>query len=106
MAPSTVYMLVVMDSASDNYDHGVLKEKGLATKGYVSLDAAKSALVSAASKFDEFMPTAYGKAFPYDGVTFEQHLEKEHFAPWGWGVITVEDEVQRICIGLLTISVQ
>jgi hypothetical protein len=106
MAPTTVYMLVVVDNASDNYDHGVLPEKGVSTRGYMSLDAAKSALVSAASKFDEFMPTAYGKAFPYDGVTFEQQLEKEHFAPWGWGVVTVEDEAQRICIGLLAISVQ
>ena len=106
MSRNTVYMLVLMDSASDNYDHGVLHQKGVPTRGYVSLDAAKSALASAASKFDEFMPTAFGKAFPYETTTFEQELEKEKFAPWGWGVLKVDDEIQRICLGLIAILVE
>jgi len=106
MAPTTAYMLVLMDSASDNYDYGLLEEKGIPTKAYTSLDAAKSALLATATKFDEFMLTAYGKAFPYDTVTFEQKLEKDKFAPWGWGVMAIDDEVQRICLGLITVSVE
>ena len=106
MAPQKVYMLVVMDSASDNYDHGVLQEKGVPTRGYVSLEDAKSALASAASKFDEFMLTAYGKAYPYDNTTFDKQLETAHFAPWGWGVVSIDDEEQRVCIGLIAISVE
>jgi hypothetical protein len=106
MAPNTVYMIVLMDSASDNYDHGVLHEKGVPARAYVSLDAAKSAVASAASKFDEFMPTAYGKAFPYDTATFEQELERAKFAPWGWGVLNVDDEIQRVCIGLIAVLVE
>jgi hypothetical protein len=106
MARNTVYMLVLMDSASDNYNYGVLQEKGSLMRGYSSLDAAKSAAAAAAAKFDEFMPTAYGKAFPYDTVTFEQQLEKERFAPWGWGVTTLEDEIQRICVGVIAVSVE
>jgi hypothetical protein len=106
MAPNPVYMLVLMDSASDNYNYGVLQEKAAHMRGYSSLEAAKAALVAQAAKFEEFMPTAYGKAFPYDTVTFEQQLEKERFAPWGWGIATVEDEVQRICVGLIAITVE
>jgi hypothetical protein len=100
-----VYMMVVMDSASDNYNYGVPEEEGVPHKAFTSLDSAKRALETAASKFEEFMPTAYGKAFPYDSVTFESQLEKEKFAPWGWGVINTEEGVLRICIGVIEISV-
>ena len=106
MAPNPVYMLVLIDSASDNYNYGVLQEKGSLMRGYTSLEAAKSALVATAAKFEEFMPTAYGKAFPYDTVTFEQQLEKERFAPWGWGITTVEEQVQRIGVGIIAITVE
>jgi hypothetical protein len=100
-----VYMMVVMDSASDNYNYGVPEEEGVPHKAFTSLDSAKRALEAAADKFEEFMPTAYGKAFPYDSVTFESQLEKEKFAPWGWGVINTEEGVLRICIGVIEISV-
>lgn len=107
MASKALYMVVLMDSSSDNYDYGVYEtKKGRPHTVYTSLDAAKTALGVAAGNFDEFIPTAYGKAFPYDTLTFEQQLEKEFFAPWGWGVMAIDDEVQRICVGLIAISAE
>ena len=100
--PTKVYMMVVMDSASDNYDYGIPEIEG-AYKAYTSLAAAKQNLEAAAAKFEEFLPTAYGKAFPYDTITFEQQLDKDKFAPWGWGVMNTEDGVLRICIGILAV---
>jgi len=104
--PATVYMIVLGDSASDNYEYGVYKNTEKMNKIYSSLDAAKTVLAATAAKFEEFLPTAYGKAFPYDTVTFEVQLEKEHYAPWGWGVVHSEEGVQRICVGLLALTIE
>lgn len=105
MPSNTVYMIVLMDSASDSYTYGVFDE-GVSSKAYKSLDDAKSVLVSASENYDEFLPTAYGKAFPYDSVTFDQQLEKDGFAPWGWGVEETENGSYRICLGLITVSIE
>lgn len=98
-------MMVLMDNASDNYEYGI-PETDASYKAYASLATAKLAMEAAANKFEEFLPTAYGKAFPYDTTTFEQQLEKNSFAPWGWGIMNTEDGVMRICIGLLEVAVQ
>jgi hypothetical protein len=100
-----VYMMVLMDNASDNYDYGLPYTEN-SYKAYGTLSAAKAALEEAAAKFEEFLPTAYGKAFPYDITTFEQMLEKDDFAPWGWGVMNTEDGMMRICIGLVSITLE
>ena len=102
---SKVYMLVLMDSASDNYNYGIPEQEGLPHRAFTSLDVAKKALEAAAAKFEEFLPTAYGKAFPYDSVTFETELENKKFAPWGWGIMNTEEGVLRICIGVVEIAV-
>lgn len=99
--PPTIYMIVLMDNASDNYNYGVFENEDLPHHVYSSVDTAKAAVAAIAKDFDEFMPTAYGKAFPYEATTFEQELSKKLFAPWGWGVLHSEDGVQRICIGVL-----
>ena len=105
MAP-TIYMIVLMDNASDNYTYGVFEHEDLRNTVYSSVDAAKAVMTTMAENFDEFMPTAYGKAFPYEATTFEQELSKKFFAPLGWGVIRSEDGVQRICLGLLAREVR
>lgn len=104
--PAALYMVVLGDSASDNYEFGVYKDTGKVNKVYTSLEAAKSVLVATAAKFEEFLPTAYGKAFPYDTVTFEVQLEKEHYAPWGWGVVHSEEGVMRVSVGLLALTIE
>jgi hypothetical protein len=105
MASTKVYQIVLVDSASDSYTYGVFDDQQ-ENKVYSSLDAAKNAVTAFSENYDEFLPTAYGKAFPYDSVTFEQQLEKDGFAPWGWGVEESEDGVQRICIGIIVLYVQ
>lgn len=106
MAATKVYMIVLMDSASDSYNYGVYEDEESPNRVYLSLDAAKEALVSISEEYDEFLPTAYGVAFPYDSVTFEEQLESEQFAPWGWGVVNADDGVQRICLGIISLVVQ
>lgn len=105
MAATKVYMIVLMDSASDSYNYGVYENEDYSNRVYVSLDAAKEALESISEDYDEFLPTAYGVAFPYDSVTFEEQLESETFAPWGWGVVNSEDGPQRICLGIISLIV-
>jgi hypothetical protein len=105
MAANKVYMIVLMDSASDSYNYGVHEDEEAPNTVYVSLDAAKNALNSISENYDEFLPTAYGMAFPYDSVTFEEQLESEGFAPWGWGVLNTDDGVQRICLGVISLLV-
>jgi hypothetical protein len=104
MSSAKIYMIVLMDSASDSYNYGVFEEDD-SNKAYASLDAAKDALVRASEKYGNFLPTAYGEAYPYESVTFEQLLEKDGFAPWGWGLEEIDDNSYRICVGLLVISV-
>ena len=105
MASKKVYQIVLMDSASDSYNYGVFEDE-TPTKVFLSLEAVKKAVAVISENYDEFLPTAYGMAYPYDSVTFEEQLEAEGFAPWGWGVVSSEDEVHRICVGILALSVE
>ena len=95
-----------MDSASDKYNYGVFQEDGTPMKAFTSLSDAKAAVVSLSNKYNEFVPTAYGMAFPYDSITFEEQLKKYGFAPWGWATEQAEDGPYRFCIGLILVSVQ
>ena len=106
MATTKAYMIVLMDNASDSYNYGVHEDEELPNRVYISLDAAQNALVSISENYEDFLPTAYGIAFPYDTVTFEEQLESEGFAPWGWGVISTDDGPQRICLGIISILIQ
>jgi dTDP-D-glucose 4,6-dehydratase len=73
---------------------------------YGTLGAAKEAVIAISKNYDEFLPTAYGAAFPYESVTFEQQLEKDGFAPWGWGVEEFEDGSHRICLGVIVLNLE
>ena len=99
-------MIVLMDSASDNYTYGVFNERGSPIKAFTSLDDAKAGLKSLSEKYNEFFPTAYGEAFPYDSVSFEEELEKNSFAPWGWATEQTDDGPYRVCLGLILVSLQ
>jgi hypothetical protein len=99
------YLIVVQDNASENYSYGI-PEGVDAQSIFTSYEDAKIALEKASEQFNEFMPVAYGKAFPYDSVTFEQELEEKSFAPFGWGVRKIDEEIFRMCIGLLRMNLQ
>lgn len=105
MASNKIYMIALMDSASDNYIYGVFDEDK--NRVFSSLAQAKATLAKIAEDdYEEFLPTAYGKAYPYDTTSFDELLEKEEFAPWGWCIEHTEDGPQRICLGLLAFTVQ
>ena len=95
------YIVVIQDNASDHYSYGIPDGKNMKSTIYTSYDVAKAAIQTVSENFDEFLPVAYGKAFPYDSVTFDQELERNSYAPLGWGVINMDGEILRIGIGLL-----
>ena len=95
------YLIVVQDNASDHYSYGVPEGADAPPVFFTSYENAKAALKVAANKFEEFLPVAYGKAYPYDAVTFDEEMEAKSFAPLGWGLIRSNDETLRICVGLL-----
>jgi hypothetical protein len=99
------YLIVVQDNVSENYSYGI-PDGDDAQSIFTSYEDAKIALEKASKQFNEFMPVAYGKAFPYDSVTFEQELEEKSFAPFGWGTRQMDDEIFRMCLGLLRMKMQ
>ena len=108
MAHETInygYLIVIQDNASENYSYGIPAGDD-AQSIFTSYEDAKIALKNASEQFNEFMPVAYGKAFPYDSVSFDQELEEKSFAPFGWGVREIDTEVYRMCLGLLRMKIQ
>lgn len=95
------YLIVIQDNASENYSYGIPESEDASQVIFTSYEDAKVAIQDAANKFEEFLPVAYGKAYPYDTITFDQELNTKSFAPFGWGIINTDDEPLRICIGLL-----
>ena len=104
MSKGYAYIVVIQDGASDNYTYGVPEEPDSPQTIYTSYQDAKVAIQAAAARFDTFQMVAYGSAFPYDDVTFDQLIENKGMAPYGWGIITTEEETWRICIGLLRLK--
>lgn len=96
---SYAYTIVINDDASDNYTYGLadLDEHTV----FLTYEAAKIGLKEFSTKFVSFLPVAYGSAFPYEKVTFEKELEAKSYAPFGWGVVLMEDDTFRVCVGLL-----
>ena len=98
------YLIVVKDNASENYTYGIPEAVDTPQVIFTSYEDAKVALQTAAEAFEEFLPVAYGKAYPYDAVSFDQELDAKSFAPLGWGIIRTDDGNFRICVGLLRMS--
>ena len=97
------YLVVVQDNASQNYSYGIPDGKDSEQVIFTSYENAKVAVQETADNFNEFLPVAYGKAYPYDSITFEQELDAKNFAPFGWGTVETEEDSFRICIGLLRV---
>jgi hypothetical protein len=100
------YMVVIHDSTSDSYSFALPDETDVPQVVYSSFEEAKTAVKKASENFEEFIPVAYGQAYPYDSVTFDQQINKAPFAPYGWGIVDLEDGTTvRICMGLLRITI-
>ena len=100
------YMIVLKDNASDNYTYGIPEHEDAPQVIFTSLEDAKVAIKKVVSNMDNFMPVAYGEAFPYDSVTFEQLIARESFAPYGWSTVITDEESYSICIGVLRLDLQ
>jgi len=105
MPPTLGYMIVLQDNMSDNYTMGIPEQNNIEQVVYTSYEGAKAALIECVKKFDTFILVAYGKAFPYENLTFEKILEEESFAPYGWAVTEYEEEKYRIGVGLFKVRI-
>lgn len=98
-------MIVLQDNMSDNYTMGIPDQENIEQVLYTSYEGAKAALIECIKNFETFIPVAYGKAFPYEAVTFDKMLETESFALYGWVVTEVEEEKFRIGVGLYKVRI-
>ena len=103
--PTFGYMIVLQDNMSDNYKMGIPEDNNIEQVVYTSYEGAKAALTESIKNFDTFIPVAYGRAFPYESITFEKLLETESFAPYGWVVTEYEQEKYRIGVGLFKVRI-
>jgi len=102
------YMIVIKDPSTDAYSYGVPNVDDAPTVLYLSLGDAKRALQATATRFDSFIPVAYGEAYPYENTTFEQLLAANPFAMYGWGILLDEDDKDhpiRVGFGLMKVTV-
>ena len=97
------YMVVVQDNESDTYLYGIPEEQDSPRAIYLSYEKATAALKNMVEAFEECHLAAYGKAYPYEDTTFENTLEQNGYATYGWGVVSSEEGVTRIHFGLLKV---
>jgi hypothetical protein len=107
-----LYQIVYGDNASTLYTFGVPDEGHETVHArtvYPSLADAKRALHVLVKKFHAFVPVAYGQAYPYENLTFDQELVKTGFAVYGWATHQVdaedEDTVEKFAIVLMRLHV-
>jgi hypothetical protein len=95
--------LIVMN---DTDAYGVLKMDEVPRVLYATYFDAKRALTEVVATFDDFIPVAYGAAYPYEDTTFEKEILKTGYATLGWVTLPSEDEEPvRIAIGLLKLPI-
>jgi hypothetical protein len=105
-ANPVLYQIVLADNASDVYTFGVPNSSDTPQVVYRSLPAAQAAIQEFSRKFETFIPVAYGEAYPYEGTTFEEYLQKKGAAPYGWAVIPEEDEERPVRVGVFLLALR
>jgi hypothetical protein len=101
------YMIVLNDNTSGESSYVIPSMPEIKNVLYRSYPEAKKALLEIVAKFGEFVPAAYGSAYPYDNTTFEKELMTKEFALLGWVIVASEEEdepASRIPLGLLKIA--
>jgi len=96
-------MIVIKDSSSDEFVYAIPEIPNVTKKVYISYQEAKKSIMDFIKDLDDFIPVAYGEAYPYENTTFEQEISEKGFALVGW-VPVVHDENEQaihIPIGLL-----
>lgn len=95
---------IVLDEGLSGICSHTIPNKDLAPKKvYMQYNTAMEVLKLYAQKLSSFIPVAYGQAFPYDTVSFEQLLYEKGYATYGWFLVNSNDEEEeqmRVGIGL------
>lgn len=99
------YLVVVNDNTSGENVYMLPSMSEIPNVLYANYLDAKRALNDIVAKFDEFIPVAYGAAYPYENTTFESDLTKNDYALLGWVVVMDEDDTpSRVPIGLMKLA--
>lgn len=103
---NAAYLIVINDSTSGESSYVIPSMPEIKNVLYRSLGDAKKKLLETVAKFGEFVPAAYGSAYPYENTTFEKEIATKEFALLGWVIVEGEEEDDspaRIPVGLLKI---
>lgn len=100
------YQIVFSDGSSDYFTYSIPNKDILPCKVYSTYPLAKEALLNYSKDATHFRPVAYGQAFPYESLSFEQLLYEKGYATYGWLDITDEEtgEASILSIGLLRLT--
>jgi hypothetical protein len=112
---SRVAYVIVVNDPTEQYGHAIPDMPEVArilynTSVYTSYLDAKKGLMQVIEKFDNFIPVAYGDAYPYESTTFEREITEKDYARIGWVVVEGEDDEDstpvHIPIGLHKVFIQ
>ena len=93
-----MYLVILADSASSTEFY---LSEGTRTV-YSTYEGALAALKGSLDTFDA-TPILYGEVFPYERITFRDHLDQKGYAFYAYG--TREDDDSSMAIGLLQVGV-
>ena len=103
---NAAYLIVVNDATSGVNSYVIPSMPEIKNVLYRSVGDAKKKLLEIVAKFGEFVPAAYGSAYPYENTTFDKEIMSKEFALLGWVIVDAEEEDDspaRIPVGLLKI---
>jgi hypothetical protein len=95
-----MYLIILADSASSKE---FSLPEGYRT-AYSTYEGALAALKGAMGEF-EATPILYGEVFPYERITFKDHLDQKGYAFYGYGTREVDGDDYSMVIGLVQIGV-
>jgi hypothetical protein len=97
------FQIVLDEGETAISTHTIPKDALIPKKVYMNYSTALDALKQYTAKLESFIPVAYGQAFPYDTVTFEQLIYQKGFAIYGWMLVRMQDDEEtqmRVGVGL------
>jgi hypothetical protein len=100
------FLIVINDTTGDNYSYVIPSMPQIKNVLYRSFADAKRKLLEVVASFGEFVPVAYGSAYPYENTTFEKEIASKEFALLGWVIVQSDEEDElpaRVPIGLMKI---
>jgi len=95
-----MYLVILADSVSSTEFY---LTEGSRTV-YRTYEDALAALKGSLDKF-EATPILYGEVFPYERITFRDHLDQKGYAFYAYGTKEVDGEDYSMAIGLLQVGV-